>query len=55
MYIVSRLRWTTKGLERKVIAELTKRKEAMKFLENEQKADPKGCYVISIEKGAKNG
>lgn len=55
MYVISRLRWTTKGLEREVIAKTTKKRKGTEFLVNEQEKDPKGCYVMSYEKGEKNG
>lgn len=55
MYSISKLTWTNKGLEREVYAETTHKKTAIKFLKNQCKADPKSCYVLTWQKGEKNG
>lgn len=55
MYTISKLTWTQDGLKREVYAETTHKKTATEFLKNQCKADPEGCYVITWQKGAKNG
>lgn len=55
MYIISKLTEGEEGLKREVYAETTHRKTAIEFLKNQCKADPKGCYVITWQKGEKNG